>query len=201
MTGPPPTIDVRGLPDVTFGHRTVQRWAILCIIAIEASVFTLALVSYFYLRSRVDPWPTSANAPSLTWGSLNLVVLLGSLVFSSKTKDAAEAMDLPALRREVWIDITFALSFLVVRALEFATLHVRWDSNAYGSIVWVLLGLHTTHLLTDSVDTLVLQAMLYRQPVGPRRFLDASENAFYWDFVALSWIPIYLVIYWAPRVL
>lgn len=201
MSGPVTTIDVRGLPDVTFGHRTVQRWAILCIIAIETSVFALALVSYFYLRSRVDPWPTSANAPGLSWGTLNLVVLLASLVFSSKTKHAAEAMDLPALRREVWTDIPFALAFLVIRVLEFTTLHVRWDSNAYGSIVWVLLGLHTAHLLTDFIDTLVLQAMLYRQPVGARRFLDASENAFYWDFVVLSWIPIYLVIYWAPRVL
>lgn len=195
------TVDVGHLPDLTFGHRTVQRWAILCIIAIESSVFALAVVSYFYLRSRVDPWPTSANAPSLTWGTLNLVILLASLVPSASTKRAAEAMDLGKLRREIWIDIPFALAFLVLRVLEFATLHVRWDSNAYGSMVWVLLGLHTVHLLTDFIDTLVLQAMLYSEPVGPRRFLDAAENAFYWDFVVLSWIPIYLVIYWAPRVL
>jgi hypothetical protein len=27
-----------------------------------------------------------------------------------------------------------------------------------------------------------------------------SENALYWYFVVLAWIPIYLVIYWGARV-
>jgi len=40
----------------------------------------------------------------------------------------------------------FAIAFIVVRAYEFGTLHCRWDTNAYGSIVWTLLGFHTTHL-------------------------------------------------------
>ena len=34
--------------------------------------------------------------------------------------------------------------------------HVRWDDNAYGSILWLILGLHTTHLITDFADTVVL---------------------------------------------
>ena len=195
------TLDVRGLPELTFGHRTAQRWAILCLIAIEGSVFALAIAAYFYLRTRGGPWPTSANAPGLFWGTLNLVILIASLAPARKTKRVAEQMDLHALRKEMLIDVPFALAFLVVRVFEFATLHVRWDSNAYGSIVWVLLGLHTAHLLTDFIDTTVLLVMLYVRPVSPRRFLDAAENAFYWDFVVLSWIPIYLVIYWAPRLL
>jgi hypothetical protein len=29
--------------------------------------------------------------------------------------------------------------------------------------------------------------------------VDINENAIYWDFVILSWIPVYLVVYWAPR--
>ena len=32
-----------------------------------------------------------------------------------------------------------------------------------------------------------------------RRFSDVSDNAFYWDFVVLSWLPIYFLIYWVPR--
>ncbi len=201
MTPPVHTLDVRALPELTFGHRSVQRWAILCLLAIEGSVFALAIAAYFYLRTRVDPWPTSANAPGLLWGTLNLVILLASLVPAWKTKHVAEQMDLRALRKEMWVDIPFAVAFLVVRVFEFGTLHVRWDSNAYGSIVWVLLGLHTVHLLTDLIDSVVLLVLLYMHPVGPRRFLDAAENGFYWDFVVISWIPIYLVIYWAPRLL
>jgi heme/copper-type cytochrome/quinol oxidase subunit 3 len=26
-----------------------------------------------------------------------------------------------------------------------------------------------------------------------------SESAFYWYFVVLVWLPLYVVIYWVPR--
>jgi hypothetical protein len=29
--------------------------------------------------------------------------------------------------------------------------------------------------------------------------MDVYENGDYWYFVVLTWIPIYLVLYWAPR--
>ena len=95
--------------------------------------------------------------------------------------------------------LAFALAFLVVRGFEFAALNVRWDANAYGSIVWLLLGLHTTHLVTDTFDTAVLAVLLFTGPLEGKRFVDVSENALYWYFVVLSWLPIYAVIYLAPR--
>ena len=57
----------------------------------------------------------------------------------------------------------FGVALCVVRALEFTTLNVRWDDSAYGSVVWVLLGLHTFNLVTDVADTLVLTAVMLRQ--------------------------------------
>jgi len=32
-----------------------------------------------------------------------------------------------------------------------------------------------------------------------KRFSDVEDNAFYWYFVVLSWLPLYLVLYWVPR--
>jgi hypothetical protein len=78
-------------------------------------------------------------------------------------------------------------------------LNTRWDLDAYGSAVWVVLGLHTTHLVTDLVDTLVLTALMFTRHATPRRFSDVSDNAFYWNFVVLAWLPLYLLLYWAPR--
>jgi cytochrome c oxidase subunit III len=96
--------------------------------------------------------------------------------------------------------ILFAAVFLGVRVFEYGALNCRWDTNAYGSIVWVLLSLHTVHLLTDFVDTVVLEAVLFYKPTS-KRFVDVSENAMYWYFVVLSWIPIYVVIYFGPYLL
>ena len=93
----------------------------------------------------------------------------------------------------------FGVLPLVLRFYEFRAMHVRWDSNAYGSIVWTLLGLHTTHVLTDLADTVVLALMFTKHGSNPRRFGDVQDNALYWNFVVLTWLPIYGCLYWLPR--
>lgn len=55
------------------------------------------------------------------------------------------------------------------------------------------------HLITDTIDTAVLAVLLFTGPHEGKRFVDVSENALYWYFVVLSWLPIYAVIYWVPR--
>ena len=68
----------------------------------------------------------------------------------------------------------------------------RWDTNAYGSVTWLILGLHTTHVLTDLVDTLVLAVLMFtRHADNPRRFGDVEDNVMYWNFVVLTWLPLY----------
>jgi cytochrome c oxidase subunit III len=62
------------------------------------------------------------------------------------------------------------------------------------------MGFHTVHLATDALDTLVLAVLFFIGPLEGRRYVDVSENSFYWYFVVGSWIPIYLVIYWGARV-
>ena len=88
---------------------------------------------------------------------------------------------------------------LVLRGLEFTTLNLRWDQNAYGSIVWIILGLHTVHLITDVVDTVVLTALMFTRHGHGKRFSDVEDNAVYWDFVVISWLPIYVLLYGFPR--
>jgi cytochrome c oxidase subunit I+III len=67
-------------------------------------------------------------------------------------------------------------------------------------VVWVLLGLHTLHLATDVFDTGVLAALfLSGKPLEGKRHVDVSENGVYWYFVVYTWVPIYAVIYWLPR--
>jgi heme/copper-type cytochrome/quinol oxidase subunit 3 len=76
---------------------------------------------------------------------------------------------------------------------------VTWDQSAYGSIMVTLLGLHTVHVVTDLIDTLVLTALMMTSHGKGRRFVDVAENAIYWNFVVITWIPIYLVLYFAAK--
>ena len=194
------TIDVRHLPSFGFSHRSLMWWATAGLMLIEGTAFAIAVAMYFYLRDINAAWPLNAPPPDWRWGTLNTGVLLASLVPNQFVKRAAERLERRAARAWLVVCLLFALAFLVVRTLEFTALNVTWYANAYGSIVWFLLGLHTTHLVTDTIDTLVLAVLLYTGPFEGRRFVDTSENALYWYFVVLSWLPIYAVIYLAPRV-
>jgi heme/copper-type cytochrome/quinol oxidase subunit 3 len=91
------------------------------------------------------------------------------------------------------------LGTLGIRAVEFMHLNVGWGQNAYGSVLWVILGLHALHLITDVGDTLVLTVLMFTRHAKPRRFSDVTDNAMYWYFVVISWLPLYFLIYWVPR--
>jgi len=195
------SLDVSGLPSFGFGHRSLMWWGTAGIIAIEGTVFALTIFAYLYIRTAVDQWPPGVAPPQLRWGTLNTLVLLASLAPNHFTKRAAERFDLNGVRLWLSVGLVFALAFLTLRIFEFQSLNVRWDTNAYGSTVWMLLGLHTVHLLTDTYDSLVLDVLMFSGPLEDKRFVDVSENTVYWYFVVLAWLPIYAVIYLAPRYL
>ncbi len=192
-------VEVAGLPDYAFGHQGLIWWGTVGFMVIEGSMFVMALVTYFFLRMRVTEWPPSVPLPDATWATVNTLVLLASMVPNQMAKNAAEAMNLRRVRVLLPVCLVFGIAFLVVRTFEFGSLHVRWDSNAYGSIVWVTMGLHTLHLLTDVVDSAVLAALAFTSHMEPSRMVDVSENALYWYFVVLTWIPVYLTVYFVPR--
>jgi cytochrome c oxidase subunit 3 len=192
-------MDVAALPSYAFGHRAVMWWGTFGVIAIEATVFALTIFAYLYLRTLSDAWPMGVPPPELLWGTATTLIMLASVAPNHWMKHAAEDHHLQRTCLGLLVGAAFSVLLLVVRLLEFGALNVSWDTNAYGSIVWLLLGLHTLHLITELVDTGVLSAVMVSGRVEGKRYVDAEETAIYWDFVVLAWMPIYAVIYWVPR--
>ena len=195
-----PVQDVSALPDHAFGPRMTMWWGTLGFMTLEGTGFALAAGAYLYLVWLNPQWPLADRPPDLSWATLLTLVLLVSLWPNQIVKKNAKREDLSRVRGDLLLMSFISIVVLAIRAFEFGTLNVRWDQNAYGSIVWVLLGLHTAHLLTDAIDTFVLTALMFTRHAHGKRFSDVEDNAFYWDFVVLSWLPIYGLIYWASRV-
>ena len=194
-----PVLDVSHLPGFAFHHRSIVWWGTVGMIVIEGMMFALLITSYLYLKGRSPQWPPGVFAPGMLWGTVNLVVLLASTVPNQLTKRAAERLDLRRVQLWMAIALAFGVAFNIVRIFEFQALNVWFDENAYGSIVWMLLGFHTVHILTDVVDSFVLLALMFIGPIEESHFVDVAENSMYWYFVVLSWLPIYAVIYLVPR--
>ena len=72
-----------------------------------------------------------------------------------------------------------------------------WDSHAYGSAVWAAVVTHTLLLVPDVTDTVVLSVLLWLRPRAVH-FSAAGDNALYWSFVTLAWVPLAGLVYFYP---
>jgi heme/copper-type cytochrome/quinol oxidase subunit 3 len=192
--------DISALRDYEFGHRSVVWWGTFGFMLLEGSGFVLAAGAYLYLAAQGATWPPAGDAlPAWGAGALFTLVTLASLLPNYWLEAKAKAQDEHAVRMGLVVMTVVGLVLTAIRAWELTQLNVRWDHDAYGSLVWLLMVLHTVHLLTDLGDTAVITLWFFTHKPDGRQFADVKDNAGYWTFVVVSWLPIFALIYGAPR--
>jgi cytochrome c oxidase subunit III len=192
-------LNVRQLPSYGHGSRSSQWWGIMGFCAAEGIGFVLAFGAYFYLVFINGVWPLSSKPPDIYTSTFHTALMLVSLWPNYLTRKYSEREDLRKVRRYLVIMSVLGMALLALRAFEIALLHTKWDHNAYGSIVWLLLGFHTLHLVTDVVDTIILTVLMFTRHGHGRRFNNIGQNSDYWTFVVAAWIPLYVIVYLFPR--
>jgi heme/copper-type cytochrome/quinol oxidase subunit 3 len=155
---------------------------------------------YLYLVAVNSHWPLNESPPGLVWSSTLTVFLLLSVLPNVITDHVAIGERLWPVRILTVVMSLVGVVAIAIRGYEFTTLNVRWYDDAYGSIVWAILGLHTTHLITDVGETIVITILMFTRHGRGKRFSDVEDNAFYWNFVVAAWVPLYALLYWVPRV-
>ncbi|MFL6299678.1 MAG: heme-copper oxidase subunit III [Terriglobales bacterium] len=197
-----PALDVSGLPDVVFGHKSLVWLGQVGMMAIESTMFAIMIAAYFFLRTRVTDWPPGVLPPVILWGALNTGLFLLSAIPNQWIKRVSERGELTKVLLGLVVMTVIGIGNLVLRGYEFAALNCKWDWNAYSSAVWLLLGFHTAHLFTDWIDTVVLTVLMFTDTGHEgKRFNDVFENCEYWYFIIFWQVVVFLVVDFAPRVL
>ena len=193
--------DVSELPNVTFGPRSLMWWGTLGFMTIEGWTVAILLVSYIYLRQSVIEWPPARTpVPSLVIPTINLLLMALSVVPAYIAGSAAKRLDAAAVKLWLIISSVAMVPIVVIRWWELVALRTRWDTNAYGTAAWTIVGFHASLLLLDVVDTLGLTLFWWIRPMPMKAFSDTADNSFYWYFTVGIWIPIYLIVYVGPRI-
>ena len=195
-----PVADFSSLPQSGFDHRVVTWWGTVAFMTLEGMGFVLSYGVFLYIAWLNPQWPVGFPPQPLLWSTIFTLVLVVSLVPNWMILRRTKQKDNATLKWLLVLMSVIGLATLVIRYFEFAALTLRWDTNVYGSVLWALLGLHTLHLATDVTDTIVMTAMYFTRHVPEKRFTDADENAMYWVFVVVGWLPLYALLYWAPRI-
>jgi heme/copper-type cytochrome/quinol oxidase subunit 3 len=194
-------LDVSGLPSVAFGRRNTTWLANVFYMTIEGMMFALMFATYFYLRTRSSEWPPGHLPPALPYGIASAVVFALSVIPARWVQERAPSGDRAAIRNGLIVLSLFAIAATVLRVFEFTALNCRWSDDAYSSTLWVLIGMHSGHLITELIETLVLLAVALTPKMQGTRLADAAINSDYWYFVVITAWLVDFVIYGTTRFL
>ncbi len=195
------TLDVSALPTVAFGSRGLVWWGTVGFIVIEGFALALVVASYLYLRRNFIEWPPPRTAlPDLLLPTIGVVASLLAIIPMHFVKQAALRFDRGGVARWLVVTSLVVVVLLVLRVYDFGALNSRWDSHAYGSVTWTAIGFHTILLVLEIGETMGGTLLfLFSGQLQDKHFVDATDNAMYWAFTMLSWVPLYVLIYLVPR--
>jgi len=205
-------LDVSDLPTSANGSREPVWWGNTLLMFIETTTLVLLVVSYFYLRRNFDGWPPPqpnrltplfehANWPDLLYPTIELVLMLLSIIPMHFTDRAALRQNARGVNIGLSIMFVIAAAMIAMRFLQMQPTHLkfRWDENAYGSIIWVILGTHLTYLVAAAAEFFIMAAWVMRHGIDFKHGLDVELAGIYWYWVVATWVVCYMVVYFGPR--
>jgi cytochrome c oxidase subunit 3 len=193
--------DVSRLPTVTFGPRSLMWWGTMGFATIEGWTTVLLVGAYLYLRQNYEAWPPLRTPnPSLLMPSINLAMMALSIIPTTLAMFAAKRLDKAGVKLWLLVSSIVSVAIVVLRWWDLWALNTRWDTNAYGSAVWTIVGFHGSLLVLDSMDTIGITIFFWTRRLPVKSYSDVADNTLYWYFTMGLWAMIYLILYVGPRI-
>lgn len=194
------TLDVAGLPAYSVSNQSLLWFGQLLMCVIEGCVLCMLIATYFYLR--VDTWPPPmVRLPGTLMPSLALIPLLASCAGSYVASEGAKRNSRGGMLLGLSLNLALAIVFLALRGVEWKSFNFTYASDVHGSIVWTILFLHSYDVIADLLMTAVLIVIVAMGRCGPKQRIGVHVDSVLWYFLAGIWIPLYGVLYWAPRLI
>ncbi len=200
--------DVSSLPKAVLDTRAPLWWGNSWGLIIETVVFGSLIAAYFTLPMTMSPFPPAQvnqlpinynTEPDLTIPTINLIVLLLSLIPGILLDMSARRKDERSVLYLLVVTFAFNVAIIVLRFYEFDSLYFRWDDNAYGSVTWVILGMHLIHLFVMAAEDVYEFTWTLVHGLDDKAAHEVTITAVYWYWIVAVWVVIYAVIYLFPR--
>src|SRR2546423_7387918 len=143
-------------------------------------MFAILVATYFYLRQNFSLWPpplASLTAslrplPNPFFGTINTALLLLSCLPMIIADRSARRNNRRTAQLTLVICLLCGISAIVLRSYEFSAVLFRWDANAYGSVVWFVLGMHMMHLVVLTAETALLTIWIFTREFDMKHRVD-----------------------------
>jgi cytochrome c oxidase subunit III len=181
------------------GPRSAGWWAMLILILNEAVLFAALVASYFYIRINSPTWPQANIArPELILPIILTVILVSSSFFMQWAQVSIQRSNVGRMRLALFIAFLLAALFLSLQIFEYSRSEFTPQTVSYGSLYFVITGVHGMHVLIAGLMNLFLQVRAGLGHFTQRRHLAVENTVLYWHFVDLVWLVIFSSIYLSP---
>jgi heme/copper-type cytochrome/quinol oxidase subunit 3 len=203
-----PTLDVADLPATAFDSKSPLWWGNTLGLFIETTMFGILVAIYVTVAMNTDPFPPVRgdrlpaihdSVPDLLLPTIGLIVLIVSLAPAIWLDLSARRRNEGAVKIAILVTLVFNIAAFVIRYYEFDALYFKWNDNAYGSITWMILGMHMLHIIVMGVEDIYLVLWTYLKGVDEKHALDLTVTATYWYWIVGVWILLFPLIYFTPR--
>ena len=163
-------------------------------LASELMFFSGLFAGWFMIRSEATVFPPEGVELPVARTATATVVLLASSFTVHLAVAAAKRDDRSASVRWLVVTAGLGLVFIANQAYEYLTADFHVDTDAYGSIFYLMTGFHGLHVIGGIVLLLVIAGIVggrSRAPAG--RTVEMA--AYYWHFVDVVWVAMFLTIY------
>jgi len=180
-------------------------WGMLIGVLTEGTLFAVLIASYFYLRwhnqDEGSGWPPDGMPdPKLLRPSVYTAVIIAGGATMALAQLAARRGRQPALNLLLTATLVTGLLFLGLLAWDLAekTREFTPQTNAYGSLVYVLDGLHGAHVAVGVLLLGWVTARAWRGTYAGGPHVAVSVAALYWHFVVAVAVLVYLTVVISP---
>jgi cytochrome c oxidase subunit I+III len=197
-------VEETGLPILTTGKKSLGWLGMMFLIAVLGWALSTLIYSYFYLRLYSDEWPQESLPfpdrlmPGL--GYFTLVAAAGVLAWAWHALQRGSRL---TYRIGLVIGCALLTTFVGVHFYEYSQLPFAPDTNAYGSIFYMLSwGMDTTALVGLGIaGVAAIRAWRHDDHWQVLQALNAQMTAHYSYFAAVVSTIVYSTLYLSPYLL
>jgi cytochrome c oxidase subunit III len=189
------------LPVGAIDTRTNGWWALLWLIATEASLFAYLLFSYYYISFQPHMPGTFpiGGPPSIKLSGPDTTILLLSSVALAVAQHGVMRGSQARLIGGVLIGDLLGVTFMIIQYFEWVDKPFTFATNTYSSLYFTITGFHMAHV---AVGIFALTALLVWSIMGyfnRARYAHVHIVAAYWHFVDVVWLFVFFTFYITPR--
>jgi cytochrome c oxidase subunit I+III len=187
------------IPVYPNGSPTVTRWAMRLLLLVFAVALGTLVFTYFFLNVQNAEWPLdNIPLPDLWLPAIATLVLLaaGATVYWAQR----------GIRRGRQLQLRVGLlgAFLLgagalgILFYDFTQLSFSHDTNAYGSVFFLLGGFMFLMVIGALLQNIFIQIWAWRGMYSQREHVGVSVVALFWYAVIVFWLIAGATIYLAP---